>query len=647
MSSGTVPHRVVTLAGHVDHGKSTLVTSLTGMRTDRLAEERRRGLTIELGFTWLDLPPTAEQPGTSTIALVDVPGHERFLSTMVSGAGCAAAALLVCAADEGPSVQTVEHLDVLRLLEIPMLAAVMTKADRVDAERQRTSTQVLRGLLEDAAFSDVPVVPVDARDRDGLAPLLRVLRNRLAVLPSTLDHRRPRLWIDRAFSVEGAGTVVTGTLGGGEMRVGSDAWTLPGGATVRVRRLQSFGHDVDPARAGTRVAVNLGGAGRDRIRRGDALEPLPRHGARTASHSTTTFDALVWHDGRDDSTSGSQLGAARRLHVGTAVSACTVRVIATGDHHGPEDDGLPKGAVAVQVRMATPLPLRTGDRMLLTSTGSRRVSAGGVVCDPHPVNPRGRPARAQHAALVRAVGSAARTGRADDMLRGLLALHGGMRSAAELTTTLGIDADHPDVVDGTLLLGETVALAARLEELPGQLAVLGAHVVSADELAITLVRLGHSRERVEDIVEHLVTSGRLRRTTLGLVVEQHADDAADAREARYSAVAIRIEAQPFDPPDFRTIADEEGLDHRERVQLLASDRLVRCDDVVVGRDAFARAVLILRALDERHEGFTAAQARDALSSTRRVTVPVLEEMARRRLAHFDGTVHRMTPADDA
>jgi selenocysteine-specific elongation factor len=265
------------------------------------------------------------------------------------------------------------------------------------------------------------------------------------------------------------------------------------------------------------------------------------------------------------------------------------------------------------------------------------------VCDPEPATPRGRAARTRHAELVVGLGDAARSDDRAGMVRGLVALHGGLRAAHEVAASLGIGVERIEGIAGTLTFGDTVALSERLEELPGQLAGLGAHVVSADELATTLAGLGHPRDRVDDLVEHLVASGRLRRTALGLVVEQHADDAVAARELRYAAVVRRIEEHPFDPPDFRAVADEEGLDHRERVQLLASERIVRCGDVVVGQAAFEQAAVRLRALASGADGFTAAQARDALGSTRRVTVPLLEEMARRRLSTFDGRVHRMLP----
>ena len=645
MSPAATPHRVVTLAGHVDHGKSTLVAALTGMPTDRLTEERRRGLTIELGFTWFDLPPTAEQPGPATLALVDVPGHERFLATMVAGAGCASAALLVCAADEGPSVQTVEHLEVLRLLELPLLAVVITKADRVDAARLaacRDEVTALLGADGDAALAATPVVPVDARDDTTLAPLRRVLRTRLAALPPVPDGRRGRLWIDRVFSVEGSGTVVTGTLGDGVLHAGGTVRLLPSGRDVRVRRLESLGRSVDPALAGTRVAVNLGSTGRDGVRRGDAVE-VASDGAPRGTLASTAIDAAVWTAGIDVSRTDVRdvLAGARRLHVGTAAVPCRIRPVA------PDAADAADGRLAVRIRLERPLVLRSGDRLLLTGTGDRRVVAGGVVCDPLPSSPRGRAARAAHAHAVTAVAAALREHRDDDVVRALVALGGGIRSHDELAHALGTTALRLPEPEGTVRIGEALALEERLAGLPDALERFGAHVVGTDELAAALLRVGHARAHVDALVEHLVAIGRLRRTTLGLVVEQHADAALDAREARYAAVVARIESEPFQPPDFRTVADEVGLDHRERVQLLASDLLVRCDDVVVGRRAFERAVGLLRELDAEQggRGFTAAQARDTLGSTRRVTVPLLEEMARRRLSRFDGERHRIGAVD--
>jgi selenocysteine-specific elongation factor len=362
---------------------------------------------------------------------------------------------------------------------------------------------------------------------------------------------------------------------------------------------------------------------------------------------TSIADAVIW--GASPELSDADLRSAQRLHIGTAAIGCRVRPLAPDVPGGRTDRGvpdLPAGAIAVRIRAEAALPLRVGDRLLLTGTGAQRVLAGGIVCDPQPVTPRGRTARARHVNTLLAIGAAVRNGDADALVHGLLASHDGFRGLEELRETLGLDADTPVTVPGTLTLGEALALSDRLEGLPEAIASLGPHVHSPDELGDVLMTLGLPRRAVGAIIDHLVAAGLIRRTALGLVVEHHADAAESARSSRYVAVVQRIEASPFDPPDFRRVADEEGLDHRERVQLLASDRVVRCGELVIGSAAFARAINVLRQLDGDGNGFTAAQARDALGSTRRVTVPILEEMLRRGLTRFDGTRHTLARVPD-
>jgi selenocysteine-specific elongation factor len=258
---------VIGTAGHVDHGKSTLVKALTGIDPDRLAEEKARAMTIDLGFAWLTLP------GGQSVSVVDVPGHERFIKNMLAGVGGIDAALLVIAADEGPMPQTVEHLAILDLLDVDRGVIVLTKADAVEGDWLDLVREEVRELVSSTTLADAPIVTVSAVTGEGLPILLETLEAVLASSPGTPGGSTPRLPIDRVFSVSGFGTVVTGTLSGGEINTGDELRLYPGDRRARVRGLQSHQEKVFRALPGRRTAVNLSGITTDEVRRGDVLAP--------------------------------------------------------------------------------------------------------------------------------------------------------------------------------------------------------------------------------------------------------------------------------------------------------------------------------------------------------------------------------------
>ena len=256
---------VVGTAGHVDHGKSTLVEALTGIDPDRLAEEKERGLTIDLGFAWLDLPSGNE------VSIVDVPGHERFVNNMLAGVGGIDLALLVVAADESVMPQTREHLAILDLLRIPRGLVALTKKDLVDDDWLELVTADIEDTLKGTVLEGAQILPVSAQTGEGLPELVSTIESMIQGIPAKRDLARPRLPIDRSFTITGFGTVVTGTLIDGHLETGQDVELTVAGQRTRVRGLQTHKNRVDRAEPGTRVAANLIGIPHDGIFRGEVL----------------------------------------------------------------------------------------------------------------------------------------------------------------------------------------------------------------------------------------------------------------------------------------------------------------------------------------------------------------------------------------
>ena len=352
---------VVATAGHVDHGKSALVRALTDMDPDRWAEEKRRGLTIDLGFVWTTLPS-----GTD-LAFVDVPGHEKFLGNMLAGVGPAPVVIFVVAADEGWQEQSTDHRDALRALDIRHGLIALTRADRADATRRAEVTAQVRHELAGTALADAPLVEVSAHTGEGIAQMRQVLDEVLAKVPAPDPQARLRVWIDRAFSVKGAGTVVTGTLAAGTLRVGDTLQLAhPGGVrAVEVRGLHSENTAHQVLEPTSRVAVNLRGISADAIHRGHSLV------------SPGAWELVEQIDVRR--TFGQDFHELPQnivVHIGTA---------------GLETHVRPLSANYARLNLAHPLPLQLLDRFVVRSPGGRHVSAGVQVIDVYPpeLNRRG------------------------------------------------------------------------------------------------------------------------------------------------------------------------------------------------------------------------------------------------------------------
>ncbi|MEU4570328.1 selenocysteine-specific translation elongation factor [Micromonospora sp. NPDC023956] len=562
---------VVATAGHVDHGKSTLVRALTGMEPDRWAEERRRGMTIDLGFGWTSLPSGA------TVAFVDVPGHERFVPNMLAGVGPVPAALLVVAADEGWMPQSAEHLAVLDALGVAYGLVAVTRADLADP-----GPVVARARAEVAGTSlgSVEVVPVSAVTGAGL-PALRAALDRLgARLPAPVVDAPVRLWVDRCFTVRGSGTVVTGTLGAGRLRVGDEVEVAADGTRVRVRGLHRLGVARDEVSAVARVAVNLRGVARERVARGDAL---------------VTPDGFGRSDLVDVRVSGepvADLPGSVMLHVGSAAVPVRVR---------------PLGADTARLRLARPLPLLVGDRAVLRDPGRRLVAGGVTVLDvaPPPLARRG-------AAVARARVLAGLDGRADAV--GEVRRRRLVR-ASDLVR-MGVPVTAAPVVGDWLVDPEHWAwLGARLVAEVSRYG--GEHPLEPGvPVEVLRQRLGLPER---SLVEALVRAPL--RVRGGRVVAGPVAGLPEPVARAVDGLRAQLRSRPFRAPEADRLV-ELGLGPREVAAAVRAGLLVRlAGGVVLLPGAVEEAAAVLAGLPQP---FTLSAARQALDTTRRVAVPLLE-----------------------
>ncbi|VBA56200.1 selenocysteine-specific translation elongation factor [Mycobacterium pseudokansasii] len=556
---------VIATAGHVDHGKSTLVHRLTGMWPDRLAEEQRRGLTIDLGFAWTELDG-------HRLAFVDVPGHERFVPTMLAGVGPVPAVMFVVAATEGWMPQSDEHLAALDALRVGHVLVVISKADLADPA---PAIEQVRARLADAPVAlgtDLDQV------RSGLLKLVQRL-------PRPDRDGDVRLWVDRCFTVRGAGTVVTGTLSAGTIRVGDELEHAA--RRVTVRGLQSLGRDVDEANAVARVAVNLRGVDRRHIARGDTVR-TPGTWLDTAEIDVALRSADALH---------RQLV----LHIGSAAVPVQVR---------------PLGTAGARLRLARPLPLRVGDVGLLRDPGEHRIAAGIEVLDVRPpglrrrgaarargeelATGRVRPPECAPAAQLRAMGLPATGRRVGEWVVDPRWWAG--RCEVAITTVQRWVAEHD------------IAAGMPLEALRQRVGLPAAELVS----------------ELLDGTGLEVADGLVRPP--GAVLPARVDKAV-------RTVEEWLAADPFRAPEADELA-ELKLGNRELAAAVRAGRLTRvADGVVLGPDAFARAAAILATLPQP---FTVSEARRALGTTRRVAVPLLEQLDALRITRRDADGTRTT-----
>jgi selenocysteine-specific elongation factor len=610
---------VVGTAGHIDHGKTTLLRALTGIDADRLPEERRRGMTIDLGYAHLALADG------SVLDFVDVPGHDRLVGNMLVGAGEIDAALLVVAADDGPNAQTIEHLELLDALSIRDGVVAITKTDLVGDDRVIEVVAAVRALVGRTSLAGPPIVGVSAVTGAGLEELrsaLVRLGNRIDGRPSwpaAVPAPLPRLAIDRVFAVKGRGTVVTGSLRGGRVAAGDVLRLLPDGVEVRVREVQVRGAVVDAADGG-RTALLIGGTLPGVLRRGRVLTTDPGVAA-----TSRVLVALRPSAGLATGAGARSLpGPADRdrlmLHLGTEQSGALVV-------RGPREAiDLPDGSLLAILRLDAVIAAAAGDRFALRRPSPGSAAGGGVVLDPAP--PRGvsrRRLTARRAAALAAGDPGAR-----------LDLHGAVRSGPRWSLA-------PDVAAG--LAGAALALVTAYHV--AEPASAGMATASLRQpLGITgrrLVTLGRSGadEVARQVIDDLVATGALARD--GDLVRDPAR-AGGLPQATLAAMGrLELALSIAAPPSLANAAHAAGCPPEGIRALTDAGRIVRLEDDLAWAAATYRD-LAMKALSMASSApLTPAAFRDATGTSRRYVLVVLEDLDRRGLLRRTDAGHVLGP----
>ena len=617
---------VIGTAGHVDHGKSTLVEALTGIDPDRLAEEKAREMTIDLGFAWLQLGDASSQ---DEVGVVDVPGHRDFIENMLAGVGGIDVALFVVAADEGVMPQTREHLAILDLLEVRGGVVALTKTDLVadDPDWLELVTLDVGEALQGTVLADAPILPVSAKTGAGIAGLKQVLWQKLAASPPRPDNGRPRLSIDRIFSLAGFGTVVTGTLIDGRFHIGDTVEIQPSGLKGRIRGLQTHKTKLDVARPGSRVAINLTGIDRDELARGNIVA------APGVIGHTILFDAAYRH--LPQATAPLTHNMAVKLFVGAAELQARVRLIGS-EKIEPGQTGW------LQLATSAPVAVTRGDRFILRRPSPGETMGGGRVLDPNP-------------------GRRHRRFRPESIER-LKTLTQGTPAELLLQTVRRLEPTSEQAVLQTVGLDQATAVAALAELIEsGQIVQLEKQLISqagwqtlvsqltrlvADFHQSYPLRLGISREELRSRL-------KLKAAVFNPLMAQAASDNLlteagalvhePSHEVRFSAVQqAKIDdllrqfgRLGINSPSVKEAKTAVGDDVYFALVDLRTLRPISAD-VVYDQATYEQLIDKLMGHVKAKESINAAEARDLLGTSRKYAIALLEHLDERRLTRRVG-----------
>lgn len=631
--------RVIGTAGHVDHGKSTLVEALTGYHPDRLKEEREREMTIDLGFAWMMLPNGEE------IGIIDVPGHRDFIENMLSGIGGIDAALFVIAADEGVMPQTREHLAILDLLQIQGGVVALTKIDMVeDTEWLDLIEEDIRQELVGTVLESAPIVRVSGRKRTGLAELVDEIAQCLADRPARVDYGRPRLPVDRVFTIPGFGTVVTGTLSDGILRIGEEIVVLPQAIRGRVRGLQTHKKKEDFAVPGSRTAVNISGVNVDEIKRGDVIAHPKDY------QPTGRLDARLHL--LNDASSSIKHNTSVKLFIGSAEVVARLRLL------GREE--LKPGEIGwVQLEVSYPVVAMRGDRFIIRRPSPGETLGGGDVLDPHPKSRHKRFAQ-QTISRLEALEKGTP---ADIFLQALLVL--GVAPLKDIVSRSNLDESaYRPVIEKLTEKGLLVVLESKAGEVtsPGMdtLVTSQSNWSRLSSAALEEIRQYHKqyplrkgmpREELKSrlkITPRILNGMMAKLTAEGLTEESGPLVHEPGFEIRFSSqqqhlignLLTLFEKNPYSPPSVKECQSSVGEEVYQA--LLDGGKLIQVSaDVVFSKEIYDRMLSDVKEVIQDSGSITAAQLRDRYNTSRRYVLAFLEHLDARNITIREGDFRRL------
>jgi selenocysteine-specific elongation factor len=628
--------RVIGTAGHVDHGKSTLIAALTGTHPDRLKEEQAREMTIELGFGWLTLPNGEE------VGIVDVPGHRDFIENMLSGIGGIDAALLVIAADEGVMPQTREHLAILDLLQIPAGLIVLTKIDLAPDQAWLDLVETdIRSAVADTVMKDAPILRVSAKTRSGLDVLVSKLQSLLEIEPVRPDLNRPRLPIDRIFSMSGFGTVVTGTLSDGHLSVGDEIVILPSGQRGRVRGLQTHKKKEETAVPGSRTAVNVSGVETESIRRGEVVVHPDQY------QSTRRVDARL-HVLNDVSVSIKH-NSEMKFFVGASETVATLRLLGV-EELKPGEEGW------IQLELRDPVVAVRGDRYILRRPSPGETLGGGVIVDHQP---KGRHKRFD-----------------EGILKSLESLSQGMPTDVLFEAALALNAAPVrDIVSRSRL--EASSAESALKELLNANSLIPLEedtpTITSDLLVMALPHWNVLRDRTLQMVEayhidyplrrgipreelksKLRVSARVFNALISsliarqllveagklLAIPGHEVTFNGQEESKVQILNRRFEQNPFSPPSVKECQAEVGEEILNALIEMGQFIPVAVD-VIFREQDYDLAVTKIQDMLLQNEKITLAEVRDLLGTSRKYAQALLEHLDAVGITIRDGDYRKL------
>jgi selenocysteine-specific elongation factor len=625
----TSRHFIIATAGHVDHGKSALVKALTGTDPDRLPEEKKRQITIDLGFTELNL--TGPNDDRIHAGIVDVPGHEDFVRNMIAGVGSIDLALFVVATDDGWMPQSEEHLQILNYLGVRRAVIALTKSDLglVDFV-----TDQIRRKLHDTRFADAPIVPTSIHNGAGIEKLTNTLATELARMEPQQDIGKPRLFVDRVFTLHGIGTIVTGTLTGGSLRRGQQIMVYPASLETRIRSVQSHGQELQIAHPGMRTAVNLPDVPLHQIKRGDVIT------IRDLGAPGSTLVVILERSARlhreDRAARPLKNGSSIYLHHGTSRVAARITDLETGQLE-------PREKTIARIKLAAPIFAFAGDRFVVRNPSERHTLAGGMVLDPNNQDTTVDDKHKRSLLMARA----AAPDHIGLWVRSEVALHRFV-SAKMLLNQSHFSADA--IADAVMRLdrekkivvrGEIIADAQFWRNLRVQaIAVIDeTHSQSPDRAGIDLNDLRsalHIQQPAifEALLADLCDGDYIRK---GSVVARISHRPALPGQLKVVEKRIRefLSKNPFDPPPRRAVEPDPQAQQVARFLVENGELIEIAPDVVLLRENFECMKSRVAEFISTNGAATVSQLRQALGSSRRVMVPLLERLDR------DGVTQRL------